>query len=683
MICKCPPARNGQSSFARLVSYILTAKEKGQKTEERVLYSGTRNLATADRPMREMIEEMTLLAKMNKRCRNPVFHGIISFRENEVPTAEQCREAVEIYVREHNLGLNQAIWAAHHDTKNVHIHVCVNRIEADSLRAVHVEFYKRANERAARKIEVIQGWQRDQGHLVDVVEVENERGEIVNKVQDRERSKFDAKTLSTGARDFENHSGEKSAERIAQERAAKPLFNANSWADLHKQLAEVGIEIHPKGSGGILIVNGKPVKLSIVSRQVAWKKLVERMGEFVPRDPEIVVKKIGPELLVVKNTDIDDRKLRYMYSSERRDFYAERRKAYAAFDAWRKEEVDKQKRQHKTDRDELNQSQNWQGHGAELNLERSLLAARHAANKAALKELIQRRKKELRIMFDAQFLKSYEGWLESRQQLDEAERWRYRNYAAVIFGKENTYHEPMEFAGLRAEVATVGKRKVINYSRDGRIVFADNGRNISIVDSTSETAVLAAMKIAAEKWGTLNVYGSQSFIDLTVKLAARNGIRLRDPELQARVEEERKIYLAQMFKLVVTENDNSIGDRSSDGGDRYPEDKDRNAANGTPAEERDTPEAEIERIVANAAAKASDRAATERASTEERRDKEAERRARDDERERREAAAARRQAEERERREREERERVKRKEEAARRARRTASREKSSDGWSR
>jgi hypothetical protein len=46
---------------------------------------------------------MESLALQNKRCADPVMHLLLSWRENENPTREQVREAVNITLDEMNL----------------------------------------------------------------------------------------------------------------------------------------------------------------------------------------------------------------------------------------------------------------------------------------------------------------------------------------------------------------------------------------------------------------------------------------------------------------------------------------------------------------------------------------------------------------------------------------------------
>ena len=105
--------------------------------------------------------EMESLALQNKRCADPVMHLLLSWRENESPTREQVRDSVRITLDEMNLSECQAVYALHQNTDNMHLHICVNRVNPNTLRAINPAhgWTRRGMERAARKIEHAQGWQ--------------------------------------------------------------------------------------------------------------------------------------------------------------------------------------------------------------------------------------------------------------------------------------------------------------------------------------------------------------------------------------------------------------------------------------------------------------------------------------------------------------------------------------------
>ncbi|MCA3160351.1 MAG: relaxase/mobilization nuclease domain-containing protein [Burkholderiales bacterium] len=83
------------------------------------------------------------------------------------------------------------------------------------------------------------------------------------------------------------------------------------------------------------------------------------------------------------------------------------------------------------------------------------------------------------------------------------------------------------------------------YSRrlGGAIEFIDRGSEIEVAAFRDEAAVLAALRLAAEKWpgDPLVIEGEPDFRRLVVRLAAREGLTLADPELQQQVEAQRQV----------------------------------------------------------------------------------------------------------------------------------------------
>jgi hypothetical protein len=106
---------------------------------------------------------MNSLAFQNKRVADPVMHLLLSGRENENPTREQVIEAVKTALGELDLSQCQTVYALHQNTDNMHLHVCVNRIDPETTKAIIPAggWTRRAMERAARRIEYVQGWQTE------------------------------------------------------------------------------------------------------------------------------------------------------------------------------------------------------------------------------------------------------------------------------------------------------------------------------------------------------------------------------------------------------------------------------------------------------------------------------------------------------------------------------------------
>jgi hypothetical protein len=269
--------RDGKSSFRDLVSYC-TAKDP-----TKILHVGYQNVMSPE----TAAIEMEALATDNTRCKDPVFHMILAWREMEMPTAKQVDEAVQIALKELDLQGCQALWALQSDTQNRHVHIVVNRIDPDTGKVITPAngWTYKALERAARKIEFAQGWESEQSGFYSVAG----DGKLV------ERDRREEPSISASARDGEAHSAIKSAERIAQEIAAPILSEAKSWKELHERLAEQGISFDAKGSGAILHVGEIVVMASKASRDASMSKFTARLGDYIPRPEGTVIADRKPE----------------------------------------------------------------------------------------------------------------------------------------------------------------------------------------------------------------------------------------------------------------------------------------------------------------------------------------------------------------------------------------------------
>ncbi len=69
-------------------------------------------------------------------------------------------------------------------------------------------------------------------------------------------------------------------------------------------------------------------------------------------------------------------------------------------------------------------------------------------------------------------------------------------------------------------------------------MFTDTGPRIEMHDR-AEASVEAALRIAAQKYGAVDITGSAAFREQAARQAARLGIQVRDADLQKVWQEER------------------------------------------------------------------------------------------------------------------------------------------------
>jgi hypothetical protein len=415
----CPRTKKG-SSFRNLKAYI-TDQKKGENPGEKVEFADCLNLASQKTASLEM--ESTAFA--NTRSTDPVIHLLLSWREAEKPTCEQAAEAVKITLAELNLSECQAVYGLHRNTNNVHLHLCVNRIDPQTLKAIDPAggWTRRAMERAARKIEHTQGWQTEANTWSEI----NERGEVIRKPM-KEKVKIPQKV-----QDAENLTGEKSALRKAQEALGNEIKKAQNWEELHGLMRRLGMQYQKKGSGGVIVVGDVPVKASEVSRILSLSQLEKRLGKFqedMKNNGLNAVPLAEPQPLDTLN----DTAVWRRYAQARKDFYKEKKNIRETLSrnqaAERGELKSRQQAERKAKRKDLAGASRQ-----EIGRERSIQATRHAYERATLKE----RQKEARARLQNKYgaFMSYEEWLRGTGLDADAEKWRLRKNKKILLRVQN------------------------------------------------------------------------------------------------------------------------------------------------------------------------------------------------------------------------------------------------------
>lgn len=236
------------------------------------------------------ISEMAALAVEAPRSKDPFLHIVLSWPEDEQPTALQCKDAVQHLLTALGLRRHQALYAVHHDTDNLHLHALINRVDPATSRPTELNhwFKLEALHRAVAEIENANGWRSE---LNALYQIKNGKAVPQDMLQRQP-------VLTTGAQRFERQTGLASAQRIARERAKPIMARATSWLQLHSELAEVGMALRMiEGRGAIVQLGSKAVKASSVDRTLGLGGLERRLGPFEP----------APRALAAKVAVVDDR----------------------------------------------------------------------------------------------------------------------------------------------------------------------------------------------------------------------------------------------------------------------------------------------------------------------------------------------------------------------------------------
>jgi Relaxase/Mobilisation nuclease domain len=400
----------GGSGAKSMAEYIADEKQQGKKVLE---YGGVGFIF--DDPKLQK-QELIALASSNSRAKNPVNHYILAWKEGEQPIRKQIDEAVQITLDEMGMQGHQAMYCLHGDTDNLHLHLLINRINPETEKSIEINkgFDREALHRSIARIEYAQGW-----------EPENNSRYLVTK--DGELTRRDGKAIEQRkpkqrAADFEQRTGEKSAQRIGIEEAAPVILKANDWQQLHQNLAEIGIQYQKKGAGAILIVGETAVKPSDVDRQASLGNLQKRLGAYESPAANYLIKNREPKPLrssPVLSSYIEARN----DDKATREAIAQGIRERAEIVAKELAETQRKERQKVLGSRWNGRGDFWEGNDELRQIVRSGLAEEQEEAKNRLKYQYGLERE----MAYTQPLPDFEQWLRDQQLQDLADGWRYRH----------------------------------------------------------------------------------------------------------------------------------------------------------------------------------------------------------------------------------------------------------------
>ena len=392
--------KNRLYQIGDLVDYIRHPHDRNP--EEKIIHAGSRNFLTDTHVGQK--HEMITLACESKYSEMPVSHWVFSWPEDEIPSRVQVDEMVDIFLEQMGLVGHQAIYGLHGNTQNIHLHIAVNRMNENTGLVVRTNngFDIKQAHKALAVIENRFGWKPQNKTMYKVVD-----GELVLQAK--------RKTLqpSQRAQTFEQHTGAKSAERIAQEKAHAIIRTAKTWEALHQKLAPLGIRYIKKGSGAIIEVDGIPVKASSVDRTFALGKMQKRLGEFVAGKEEEATHPRPPE--PVSPVNIEEWH-QYQNEMARHDNSALREQERQALEEKRRQ-LDADARKKLVGIDSLIRQ-----HGHFMGI-----IARHAIKEEREKKLATLWREHRKSRKKLASRPTFKEWLLQRGQKQKADAWRYRH----------------------------------------------------------------------------------------------------------------------------------------------------------------------------------------------------------------------------------------------------------------
>lgn len=221
--------------------------------------------------------EMNFVAGQSTRCEDPVYHFILSWREEDNPRDPDIFECVTHSLEKLGMGGHQYVSAIHRDTDNVHVHVAVNRVNPQTYKAASLWKNYDTLQKCCRELEARYGYTPDNGSWV-----RNEQNEIV-------RAPWRYRSGPRGARAREFFSDKESLYHYAVRHTRNELTKAiktqgNDWRYLHLLLHAKGLGLREQ-NGGLVVYNylqpdGPAVKASDVHPTLTKARLESYYGSF-------------------------------------------------------------------------------------------------------------------------------------------------------------------------------------------------------------------------------------------------------------------------------------------------------------------------------------------------------------------------------------------------------------------
>jgi hypothetical protein len=345
---------------------------------------------------------------------------------------------------------------------------------------------------------------------------------------------------------MENLTGEQSAIRKAQNILKDKLKGLSTWEDFYNLLSINGMKYQKKGSGAVMTIDDVTVEASDMSRNLTLGKLEKQLGPYQEihhlaqyiYDDKSKGRKV-PQPLDDANRDSENWNAYIKAKSEHFSGKKERRQRLYMT---QREERDKLRNQQKLERQTLTDSFSKGFSRRELNRQRSILATKHAYERAVLQEKHKGQRETFKALTSA--FMSYEQWLRNQNLTEEAEKWRHRKNKRILLLEmpndttSKATQEPSSNFGLSgfSMIATRDGVKFAHQDNQDAVAFIDVGRLIKVYDQDN-ASLLAALQLAQQKWGGVQVNGSDDYKRKCAELAAKNGIRIANPELQNVIKE--------------------------------------------------------------------------------------------------------------------------------------------------
>ncbi|MEX6666857.1 TraI/MobA(P) family conjugative relaxase [Pseudomonas sp. W2-17] len=282
-------SRSKKAMFDRLVGYVerdegndraVVITEVFPDGRQRVISGGV-SCETNCFSWETAAAEMNMVAAQNVRCIDPVYHFILSWRENEAPTDAQIFECAEYSIRQVGMEGHQYVTAIHQDTDNTHCHVAVNRVNPVTYKAANLWNDADTLQKSCRVLERKYGFIQDNGSWEWGV-----NDQLTRAPYRFTRAPRDAVPLQV-------YSNTESLYHYAVEHVRDDISrmldtNSITWEKAHRTLHDRGLGLREQGDGLVVYDYLRPetspvVKASSVHVALTKGKLERHIGKYQGR----------------------------------------------------------------------------------------------------------------------------------------------------------------------------------------------------------------------------------------------------------------------------------------------------------------------------------------------------------------------------------------------------------------
>ena len=579
MIVKVQPSRKHASSFKRLHEYLT--QERDADTGGLLLRGDvvlSENLLSFD----TAAGEMQGVASLNYRCKDAVCHYELAWPPGERPTRPQWADSALQTLKALGYEDHQYMIVAHDDKKHFHIHIMVNKVHPETLRAPTPYRNWLALDAAARFLEAKYGW----AHTPGMTRWDEESKQAVPISRSERIALRSAGEQPTGAAaQFEHYQDQESFQSYVRREVApsvqKLLTRQNvTWDHLHRLLSRAHLRLEKGESGGytVLAVDYNiRVKASDVFRNNFAGKINRQnteavLGAWAPASTsgyEDVQR--GAQQAAQHNAR--NSALREERKAQR---HAERSALMADYNQYRNRQREECKGLTAQGRDARQQlvmtlrqrKKEVRAMAVPWPAKKILLSqatAQSVIEMRTLNVMVQQRRheqfpKNLRIWVadrasegDARAAAQLRGWRYADQRIQRRLAARLESNALHI-GPSSSNDSSTDWSDLaQQQIAVQQKQKVlanqiaatriwtinrrsgdVSYTLNGRISVIDRGRIVTVLNQ-DEAAVLFGLEMAIQKYGPrIACTGTVEWKRMVTKTAAQHGISVEftDPEMQ-------------------------------------------------------------------------------------------------------------------------------------------------------